>query len=96
MKEATPVPPLSGGVLATFNVAGGDLSFITKSDNIYQVLTVQRDECQARIPGSRLVKGQVWYNEPWSWHIGLEDIHIMDVTTELCDGLPSHAGEDLY
>jgi hypothetical protein len=37
----------------------------------------------------------VSYNQPWSWHIDSEDIHMAEMTIELCDGLPSHVENDL-
>jgi succinate dehydrogenase/fumarate reductase flavoprotein subunit len=33
--------------------------------------------------------GAVLYNQPWSWHIDSEDIHMVEATIELYDGLPS-------
>ncbi len=93
---ATLRPALSGGVLVTFDVLGESYKiFITNEDTIQQVFAVQRGESQATIPSGRLVEGAVFYNEPWSWHIDSEDIHMAEFTIELCDGLPSHVEADL-
>jgi len=82
---------LSVGVLVTFDVLGESYKvFITNEDTIEQVFAVQRGDSQATIPSGRLVEGTVFYNEPWSWHIDSEDIHMAEFTIELCDGLPSH------
>jgi hypothetical protein len=83
-------PILSGGVLATFDVLGENYSiFITNKETIEQVLVLQRGESAATIPSGRLLRGSVTYNEPWSWHIDSEDVHMAEITIELCDGLPS-------
>jgi len=89
-------PTLSGGVLVTFDVVGERYSiFITNKDTVEQVFTVQRGESKATIPSGRLIKGSVFYNEPWSWHIDSEDIHMAEFTIELCDGTPSQVEANL-
>jgi len=89
-------PVLSGGVLATFDVVGEQYSiFITNKETILQVFALQRGESQANIPSGRLIRGSVAYNRPWSWHIDPEDVHMAEMTIELCDGLPSHVEGDL-
>jgi hypothetical protein len=86
--EETPTP--SGGILVTFDVLGETYKvFITNEDTIEEVFAVQRGESQATIPSGRLIEGAAFYNEPWSWHIDSEDIHMAEFTIELCDGLPS-------
>jgi len=92
----TPTPSLSGGIVVTFDVNGETYKiFIKNEETIEQVFAVQRGESQATIPSGKLIKGSVWYNEPWSWHIDSEDIHMAEVTMELCDGIPSHVEADL-
>jgi len=89
-------PALSGGILATFDVVGERYSiFITNEPTIEAVLALERGESQAKIPSGRLLPGQVPYNAPWSWHIDSEDIHMAEVTIELCDGRPSMVEADL-
>jgi hypothetical protein len=88
--------PLNGGILVTFDVVGEKYSiFITNTDTIEQVLSLQRGESQAVIPSGRLVRGSVPYNQHWSWHIDSEDIHMAEITIELCDGTPSQVEANL-
>jgi hypothetical protein len=89
-------PALSGGILATFDVLGERYSvFITNGQTIEAVLALQRGESEAKIPSGRILRGSVPYNEPWSWNIDSEDIHMAEVTIELCDGRPSMVEVDL-
>ncbi len=89
-------PELNGGILATFDVQGETYSvFITNEDTIEDVFALQEGESSANIPSGRLLAGSVWYNEPWSWHIDSEDIHMAEITIEVCDGLPSHVEDSL-
>ena len=89
-------PPLSGGIPVTFDVAGEQYSiFITNNKTIEEVFTVQREESQATIPSGLIVEGAVFYNQPWSWHIDSEDIHMVQMTIELYDGLPSFVENEL-
>src|SRR5688500_9011783 len=34
-------------------------------------------------------------NEPWSWHLDPETVHVADFTAEVCDGRPSFVEDDL-
>jgi len=89
-------PALSGGIKATFDVVGESYSiFITNKTTIEEVLSLQRGESRATIPSGRLVRGSIDYNAPWSWHIDPEDIHMAEMTIELCDGTPSQVEADL-
>jgi len=87
---------LSGGILVTFDVVGERYSiFITNRTTIDQVFAAERGESKATIPSGRLIKGSVFYNEPWSWHIDSKDIQMAEVTIELCDGIPSQVEDNL-
>lgn len=89
-------PELEGGILVTFDVQGEQYSiFITNEETIDQVYALRAGESNASIPSGKLLRGQVSYNEPWSWHIDSEDIEMAEFTIELCDGLPSHVEENL-
>jgi hypothetical protein len=89
-------PELEGGVLATFDVQGERYSiFITNPQTIEQVLALSNGQGNARIPSGRLIKGREAYNAPWSWHIDPEDVHMAELTMELCDGLPSYVEKDI-
>jgi len=88
--------PLSGGILVTFDVVGEQYSiFITNNKTIEEVFAVQRGESQATIPSGLIVEGAVFYNQPWSWHIDSEDIHMVEMTIELYDGVPSFVENEL-
>ena len=89
-------PDLEGGILVTFDVQGERYKiFITNEDTIDQVFALSAGESNAGIPSGKLLRGQVDYNEPWSWHIDSEDIVMAEMTIELCSGLPSHVEENL-
>jgi len=94
--EVNKKAPLSGGILATFQVIDEKYSiFITNKKTIEQVFAVQRGESRATIPGGRVVRGSVPYNQPWSWHIDSEEIGMAEFTIELCDGKPSQIEANL-
>ena len=83
-------PDLKGGILVTFDVSGERYSiFITNTETIEKVYALQSGTSRATIPSGRVIKGQVPYNKPWSWHIDSQDIHMAEVTMEVCDGRPS-------
>ena len=87
---------LSGGILVTFDVAGEKYSiFITNESTIEQIYAIEQGTSHATIPSGRLVNGSVSYNEPWNWHIDSEDIHMAELTIELCDGTPSQVENNL-
>lgn len=89
-------PDLEGGILATFDVQGEEYSiFITNEETIDDVFALEERTSNATIPSGKLLRGQVSYNNPWSWHIDSEDIVMAEMTIELCDGLPSHVEENL-
>ena len=89
-------PDLEGGILATFDVQGEEYSiFITNEDTIDDVFALEAGTSNAAIPSGKLLRGQVSYNKPWSWHIDSEDIVMAEITIELCSGLPSHVEENL-
>ena len=45
---------------------------------------------EGRIPVGRIVHDSPSVNAPWSWHIDPATLEFADVTTEICDGLPSY------
>jgi hypothetical protein len=87
---------LSGGILATFDVSGETYRiFVANPDTIDDIFKLQKGESDARIPSGRLVKGAMPYNAPWSWHIDPADVHLAEITIELCDGRPSLVEADV-
>ncbi|MBI4203046.1 MAG: hypothetical protein HY532_08050 [Chloroflexi bacterium] len=97
--RSTPDPAeLQGGILATFDVQGIRFrAFVTNPQTIEELYALQRGESYAAIPNGRLVEGTgaEEHNAPWSWHLDPEDIHMAEVTIELCDGAPDHVENDL-
>lgn len=92
----TKPPLLSGGILVTFDVVGETYKiFVAHKDTIADIFALQCGMSQAAIPSGRIIKGEVSYNEPWSWHIDSEDVHMSEVTIELCDGTPSQVEANL-
>jgi hypothetical protein len=75
---------LSGGILATFDVIDEQYSiFITNTQTIEQVFALQLGESRATIPSGRIIKGEVSYNQPWSWHIDPDEVSMAEITIEL-------------
>jgi hypothetical protein len=84
-------PPAPEHPVATFRVDG-------KED--YKIeLTTPELEAHARellaggedgrIPNGVVVRDSPSVNTPWSWHIDPNTVEFVDMTTEVCDGLPS-------
>jgi hypothetical protein len=48
------------------------------------------DDTAPRIPNGKIVRGITSVNEGWSWSIDTVTLEFADMTTEVCDGLPSY------
>ena len=99
--EASPTPaetvaqPSASGslgpVVVTFEVAGAEeyrIELIDPAD----IATARRllaGEAAPTIPNGLVLPGDGGVNAPWSWHIDPADIEFAEITTEVCDGLPS-------
>ena len=82
---------LTGGVVAAFQSGGSTFHvFTTNPDTIEQLFSLQRGESLATIPNGSLRPGPGpgLHNTPWSWHLNPQDIHMAEVTIEVCDGTP--------
>ena len=90
--NATPTPRgfPNGSVIVTFQV----------EDETYRVLLITDREIRIAyrllagrnappIPNGLVLPGDGGVNQPWSWHIDPASLEFADVTTEVCDGLPS-------
>jgi hypothetical protein len=89
---------LSGGALATFEVAGEEFSvWVTNPQTMEQILDLQSGASRANIPNGVILRGpgEAGHNAPWSWHLDPEQIEMAEVTTEVCDGTPSFAEDEL-
>ena len=83
--------------VVTFDVAEqGTYSIELLTDELIAHAAELRDGGEnGRIPSGRIVRdGDGGVNAPWSWHIDPETLEFVDMTTEVCDGLPEYV-EDL-
>lgn len=48
-----------------------------------------------RIPNGVVVRDSPSVNAPWSWHVDPSTLEFVDMTTEVCDGLPSDVEDGL-
>jgi hypothetical protein len=82
---------VSAPAVVTFEVAETQ-SYKIRLDTQEQVDHVQRlmaGNEEGRIPNGRIDRdGDGGVNAPWSWHIDPSTLEFVDVTTEVCDGLP--------
>lgn len=89
---------LKTGALATFAVSGEKFRvWTTNPTTIAQLRALLAGTSQAYIPNGRILRGsgKAGYNAPWHWHLDPNDIHMAEVTTEVCDGRPSYVNAHL-
>jgi len=89
---------LRGGVLVTYEQAGETFKiWVTNPETIRQLLDVHEGRAEGGIPNGRILRGSGagGHNEPWSWHLDPDDIHLADVTMELCDGAPWYVEQEV-
>jgi hypothetical protein len=87
-----PGDDLSGGGLATFEVSGEQFRvWVTNDRTIEEILDLRDGTSMASIPNGALRPGPGAdeHNDPWSWHLDPEDVHMAETTIEVCDGRPS-------
>ena len=103
--SATPVPTQAaspageefpaGSVIATFEV--GEETFrvlVTDPANVAIVNDLLAGNEAPRIPNGVVVRGDPSVNTGWSWHIDPATLEFADMTTGVCDGIPSYVEED--
>jgi hypothetical protein len=83
--------------IATFEVAGVEtykIELVTDEqiDHVRDLLAGGED---GRIPNGVVVRDSPGVNAPWSWHIDPDTLEFVDMTTEVCDGLPSDVEDGL-
>jgi len=92
---ATPAPsaaaPTSGPVFVTFRVADTETFRVelVEPDDIAIAYALLAGEAAPAIPNGRLVRGPNDVNVGHPWTLDPADIEFADITTEVCDGLPS-------
>jgi hypothetical protein len=89
--------PRSEGVIVTFRVAGSQEYKIRLTDpaDIEIARKLLAGEEAPRIPNGVVVRGDPDVNAGYSWHIDPESVEFADLTTEVCDGLPSDVEQGL-
>jgi hypothetical protein len=88
-----PSPDLEGGVVATFDAVGDTFTVFVKNPVAVQRLLQLRDGANlGQIPNGRILRGPGAgnHNAPHAWHLDPDDIEIVDLATEVCDGAPSY------
>ena len=89
----TPSPsPSLGLAVAVFRVGEEEYRILITdpADLAIAQRLLAGDDTAARIPNGLIVRDDVSVNEPWSWSIDPDSLEFADMTTEVCDGLPSY------
>ena len=102
-----PIDDLAGGVVATFKTEGigPDQKPFTEAFSVWvtnpQTINDLFD-MQAGIGANRHVNGRILegpgqgeHNAPYSWHLDPDDVHLADLSIEVCDGRPSFVEDNL-
>jgi hypothetical protein len=82
----------SGPTVATFQVAGDQtykIQLVTQ-EQIDHVKALIAGSQEGLIPNGKVVRDDAGVNAPWSWHIDPKSLEFVDITTEVCDGLPEY------
>ena len=89
--------PDETGVIVTFRVADSEQYKIRLTDptDIEVARKLLNGNEAPRIPNGVVVRGSTDVNVGYSWHIDPESVEFADITTEVCDGLPSDVEKGL-
>ena len=81
----------SEGAVVTFLVAGSEQFKIEITDpaNLATARDLLAGNEGPKIPNGIVVRDDPGVNEGYSWHIDPDSLEFADMTTEVCDGLPS-------
>ena len=90
--SSTPSPPPgTGSVVVTFQVGNEQYRILLTDPDDIDIAQLLLDGVEApKIPNGRIVRGETSVNEGWSWSIDPDSLEFADMTTEVCDGLPSY------
>ncbi|MHC4954749.1 MAG: BP74-related protein [Planctomycetota bacterium] len=71
--------------------------WITNPATIDDLFEIQAGVNPNRFPAGKFLAGAGLdgHNAPWSWHLDNEDIAMVEVAMELCDGRPSFVEQDV-
>ena len=91
LSACAPSPAPAQGVVVTFRVADVENYKIrlTKPADIENARKLLAGEEAPSIPNGVVVRGSPDVNTGYSWHIDPNSLEFADMTTEVCDGLPS-------
>ncbi|MEO7908725.1 MAG: hypothetical protein ABIV47_03650 [Roseiflexaceae bacterium] len=95
---SSPIPTApQSGVVVTFRVANDQQSKLrlTKDADIANARKLLAGEEAPRIPNGVVVRGDPEVNTGYTWHINPARIEFADMTTKVCDGLPSDVEQRL-
>jgi hypothetical protein len=93
---SSPTEPSSefrGGIVATFAVDAEQFKvFVKNGAAIDRLLQLRAGAGGGQIPNGRIRRGAGAgaHNAPRAWHLDPDDIQIVDIAIELCDGRPSY------
>ena len=89
--------PEEQGVIVTFRVANAEQYKIRLTDptDIEVARKLLDGKEGPRIPNGAVIRGSADVNIGYSWHIDPDTVEFADVTTEICDGLPSDVEKGL-
>jgi hypothetical protein len=81
----------SEGAVVTFLVAGSEQYKIEVTDpaNLEIARRLLAANEDPKIPNGIVIRDDPSVNEGYSWHIDPDSLEFVDMTTEVCDGLPS-------
>jgi len=48
-----------------------------------------------RFPSGHIIEGDGGFNQPWNWHFVAEDVRMVEVAIEVCDGTPGYVNDHL-
>ena len=88
--SAAPSPSSSAGLVVTFRVVDQEYKIeVTDPADAEIARKLLRGEAAPGIPNGIVVRGDPSVNTGYTWHIDPASLEFADVTTEVCDGLPS-------
>ncbi|MEA2623304.1 MAG: hypothetical protein QOH61_2214 [Chloroflexota bacterium] len=82
--------PIGANPVAVFDVGGETYRIeLANADDVAHARALLAGTGDGAIPNGLLVLGTGGVNAPWSWHIDPDSLEWADMTTEVCDGIPS-------
>jgi hypothetical protein len=82
--------PGSGPVVVTIQVIEETFKvLLTQPDDVANAWALLAGEEAPSIPNGLVLRDYPGVNLPWSWRLDPDDFEWADMTTEVCDGLPS-------